>query len=70
MKPRYKAERFPIPPNADLRIETRMFTGYPSHRAYVRDRRSGKIIAACEHLHTSHHNAVACATKILKELTV
>ena len=45
---------------------TRVFTGIPVSRGYVRDRQTGKIIMACSHKHRTEPAAMKCAEKLLR----
>lgn len=45
---------------------TRQFTGTPRvHRAYVRDRETGRAVEGCSHRHRSERTAMKCAEQLL-----
>lgn len=59
----------PIAPDADLRPYTRAFTGAPRvHRAYVLDRKHGKIVYACPHEHRNTGTQERCAKSAVQRL--
>lgn len=46
---------------------TRQITGTPRvHHAYVYDRATGKVLAACSHKHRSQRAALACASRLIR----
>lgn len=58
----------PVNPFDRLQPTTRQFTGAPHvRRAYLLNRTTGKIIAACGHRHRTERGALQCAERMLAD---